>query len=116
MNIGLRIKKTREKLGFTQLKLALSAEITPAAISQIEAGLRIPSTPVVIKIASSLKVSTDFLFGVTDEPILKDLLQNKELQKFFQGFKDLSPKDKGIIHSQIEFLKSQKKKLTKGEI
>ena len=107
--IGRRIKQTRESLGLTQAKLATDADITPAAISQIEAGDRIPSSPILRKIASVLKVSTDFLLGVTAEPALKDLLQDEGIQKFFRGYKDLSPKDKETIQSQIEFLKSQKK-------
>ncbi len=106
-SIGQRIKQTREKLEYTQAKLASEAEITPAAISQIESGDRIPSSPILRKLASVLKVSTDYLLGATDEPALKDLLQDEGMQKFFRGFKDLSPKDKAIIQSQIEYLQNQ---------
>lgn len=109
-SIGLRIKKQRELLGLTQAKLASDAEITPAAISQIEAGDRVPSSPILRKIASVLKVSTDYLLGVTNDTNLKDLLQDEQIQKFFRGYKDLSPKDKETIEQQIEFLKSKNKK------
>ncbi len=108
--IGTRIKQARERLGYNQAKLAAVAEITPAAISQIESGERVPSTPILRKLASALQVSSDFLLGNTDETELKDLLQDQKLQKFFRGFKDLTPKDQEQIQAQIEFLKSHKKK------
>ena len=107
--VGRRIKEQREKIGITQAKLALDAEITPAAISQIEAGDRVPSSPILRKSAGALGVSSDFLLGTTKESELKDLLQDEQIQKFFRGFKDLTPGDKKTIEKQIEFLKSQKK-------
>lgn len=109
-SIGTRIRQARERLGFNQAKLASEAEITPAAVSQIESGERTPSTPILKKIASVLRVSSDFLLGATDETELQDLLQDQNLQKFFRGYKDLGPKDQELIQQQIEFLKSQKKK------
>ena len=108
--IGARIKQARERLGYNQAKLASEAEVTPAAISQIEAGERIPSTPILRKLASVLQVSADYLLGNTNDTELKDLLQDQKLQKFFRGFKDLNPKDQELIQAQIEFLRSHKKK------
>lgn len=109
VSIGKRIKEIREKLGLNQAKLALEAEITPAAISQIEAGDRTPSTPILRRLATALQVSTDYLLGATDKPELKDMLQDQSVQKFFRGFQDLNEADKQFIEKQIDFLKSQSK-------
>lgn len=109
VKVGKRIKEAREKLAFNQARLAAEAEITPAAISQIEAGDRLPSTPILRRLAQALQVSVDFLLGSTNEPELKDLLQDQSLQKFFRGFKDLSDQDKTLIQKQVDFLKSQSK-------
>ena len=95
--IGQRIKKQRELLGHTQAKLATDAKITPAAISQIEAGDRVPSSPILRNIASALGVSADFLLGKTSDSALKDLLQDEKLQKFFRGYKELTEKDKDVM-------------------
>lgn len=57
--IGARIKKIREFLGMTQAKLAHLAGITPAAVSQIEAGQRMPAVSTIINLAKSLNVTTD---------------------------------------------------------
>lgn len=107
--IGKRIKEVREKLGLNQAKLAAEADITPAAISQIESGDRIPSTPILRRLATALQVSTDYLLGSTDKSELKDMLQDQSVQKFFRGFQDLNEADKQFIQKQIDLLKSQSK-------
>jgi len=109
-SIGQRIRQARERLGYNQARLAQEAEITPAAISQIEGGERTPSTPILRKLASVLKVSTDFLLGVTKETELKDILQDDKVQKFFRGFQNLSASDQAFIEKQVELLKASKKK------
>lgn len=108
-SIGLRIKEVRERLGLNQAKLAAQAEITPAAISQIESGDRIPSTPILRRLAASLEVSTDYLLGNTDKSELQDILQDQSIQKFFRGFQDLNDTDKKFIQKQIDLLRSQSK-------
>lgn len=65
--IAQNITTRRKQLDLKQNELAWRAKITPAAISQIEAGLRIPSLPVVIKLADALLCSIDYLVGRTDK-------------------------------------------------
>ncbi len=108
--VGERIRKIREKLEYTQAKLASEAQITPAAISQIESGDRIPSTPILRRLASVLKVSTDYLLGSTDGVELQDLMEDQDVQNFYRGFKDLDVQDKAYIQKQVELLKGQKSK------
>lgn len=103
--ISIRIKEARESRGMNQAQLAQKAGITPAAISQIEKGERVPTTPVLKRIADVLQVSLDFLAGRTDESKLKDLLQNENLKAFYKGFKNLSEEDQETIKKNIEFLK-----------
>ncbi len=107
--IGKRIKETREKIGYNQAKLALEADITPAAISQIESGDRTPSTPILRRLATALQVSADYLLGATDKSELKDMLQDQSVQKFFRGFQELSESDKQFVQKQVDLLKSQSK-------
>lgn len=103
--VGARVKAARERLGYNQARLSTEASITPAAISQIESGDRVPSTPVLRKLASVLKVSTDFLLGASDDAELKDIIEDETIQKFYRGFKDLSTDDQKFIQQQIELLK-----------
>ena len=111
--LAKRITKIMEERGMNQAELARQAGITPAAISQIEAGKRTPTTPSLHRIANVLKVSIDYLTGKTDESKLQDLLQQDEVLQFFRGFDALDANDQKIIRDHIEFLKAKQKKEAK---
>ncbi|MBW1716520.1 MAG: helix-turn-helix transcriptional regulator [Deltaproteobacteria bacterium] len=84
-----RITETRKSHGMNQAELAEKAGVTPAAISQIEKGTRVPTIPVLHRIANVLGVSLDYLTGKTDTSELQDLLQHDDLVAFFRGFESL---------------------------
>lgn len=110
-----RIRAVREQKGLTQAQLAAQATITPAAICQIEAGDRMPSTPILRRIASVLNVSMDYLLGSTDKVEIEDILSDEKVQKFFRGFQSLNAQDQRLIEQQIEFLKSKNGSKRSGE-
>jgi transcriptional regulator with XRE-family HTH domain len=105
--LGKRIAQERDQQGMNQAELAAKAGVTPAAISQIEKGTRIPTIPVLHRIADVLGVSLNYLSGETDSSELQDLLQHEEIKAFYRGFESLDNEDKKIIKSHIEFLKSK---------
>ena len=105
-----RITEKRNALGMTQAKLAETAGITPAAISQIEKGNRVPTTPVLRKIANVLGVSMDYLAGQTAESEVKDIFQDQEALTLFRGLQSLHPDDKQTILELTESLKARRKK------
>ncbi len=102
-----RITETRGSHGMNQAELAEKAGVTPAAISQIEKGTRVPTIPVLNRIANVFGVSLDYLTGKTDTSELQDLLQHDDFVAFFRGFESLGSEDKEIIKKHIDFLKSQ---------
>lgn len=102
-----RITKAREDIGLNQAALAEKAGVTPAAISQIEKGTRVPSIPVLQSIANVLKVSLDYLIGKTDSSELQDLMQSSDFIAFYRAFESLGKDDKQVIEKHIQFLKSQ---------
>lgn len=66
-NIGSRIRRQREYLGYTREQFAELLEVTPKFCSDIELGVKGMSVPTLCKIASSLRLSTDYiLFGRTE--------------------------------------------------
>ncbi len=103
-----RITETRERKGMNQAKLAEEAHITPAAISQIEKGLRIPTVPVLQRIANALGVTIDYLTGKTDEPELRDMLQYEDFKTFFRGYRSLDPEDQKTVSKLVDFLHKKK--------
>lgn len=56
-----QLKEVREFLGLTQSELAMRAKLTPAAISQLEAGEREPQLGTLVRLADALGVSIDRL-------------------------------------------------------
>jgi transcriptional regulator with XRE-family HTH domain len=61
MNVGTRIKKTRQKLKVTQHELAKAIGVTAQHISAIEQGKREPSLTSLARLAEELGVSIDYL-------------------------------------------------------
>ena len=103
--IGKRIKVQREEMGLSQKGLAERVDISPSAINQFEKGEKKPSSEVLARIASELGVSTDYLFGASNEKVF--LTGN--VAAAFRDFKKLTTKDREIILGHIEFLKSKAK-------
>lgn len=101
-----RIQESRLRMKMNQNQLAEKAGITPAAISQIEKGNRVPSIPVLHRIANVLEVTLDYLTGKTDDSEVKELLQNEGVMTFFRGYQSLDPDDQDTIRKNVEFLKS----------
>ncbi len=76
MNIlGERLKELRNQLGMTQADMVDTLEhkhgitIRQSHISNLEVGVKQPSLPLLIALAESLETSTDYLLGVTDNPL-----------------------------------------------
>lgn len=75
--IGERIARQREKLGLSQAKLAEKSDISPRIISCSERGKNTLRADNIVKIASVLGVSTDYLLtGSTLYDDAKELLEN----------------------------------------
>lgn len=61
LEIGRRIYESRKQAGLTQERLAELADTTPQAISNYERGERELKAKIIIKIAHSLNITTDYL-------------------------------------------------------
>ena len=107
--ISKRIREERESQSMNQAKLAREAKITPAAISQIENGKRIPSVPILHRIAGVLNLSLDYLIGQSDQSQVEDMAQNSEFLAFYRKFQELSKEDREQILDQMEFLRQRKR-------
>ncbi len=113
--IGEKIRIRREELKLSQSRLAEVARVTPAAISQIESGKRMPSTRVLQKISTALKISPQYLLSEKELPNLEDILEDEEVQAHFREYKVLSREDKITIAEHIKFLKSKSTEEKKSE-
>ncbi|MBQ8262148.1 MAG: helix-turn-helix transcriptional regulator [Lachnospiraceae bacterium] len=70
INFGTTLKTLRLKENLTQAMLAQKLGLTKSVISAYETGLRMPSYDVLIHIAKTFNVSTDFLLGIENKNTL----------------------------------------------
>ncbi len=61
--IGERIKKTRKKLGLSQMDMAYALSVNQSNISRIENGTHMPTIDQLIMLKDLLSVDYDYLIG-----------------------------------------------------
>lgn len=98
--IGQRIKIARIKKGITQEAVADIIDITPAHMSNVEAGKTKVNLPTLIQIANALDVSVDFL--LCDNVISSKVIFENEAKEIFKDCDDYE------IRTLVELLKSAK--------
>ena len=87
--------------GISQKWLADEAETTEATISRYVSGKTQPEINIVVKIAKALKVSVDYLCGLTDSPIPKESL-GAELQLLMRCYERADKHDKKTLWTILE--------------
>jgi len=65
-----RLKAARDMRKWSQGELANRAEMPPSSIAHFESGSRKPSFDTLRRLANTLEVTTDYLLGRVDEPVL----------------------------------------------
>ena len=75
-NVGKRIRKQRELLGYTREALAEKLDITPKFCSDIELGLKGMSVPTLCRISEVLGLSADYiLYGAAEGDSLAPIIE-----------------------------------------
>jgi len=65
MEFGEQLKVLREGRNFSMSELSRAAEVPRETISRLEAGKRLPTWPVLLKLAKALSVKLDDFVGET---------------------------------------------------
>lgn len=68
--LGIRIKELRISLGMNQENFGKVLCVTKQSVSNLENGNILPSIDMLIKIAETYSVSTDYLLGLNDKRLL----------------------------------------------
>ena len=76
--MGKRIKKKREGLGFLMKDLSIKIGVTSSLISQIENGKAFPSIVTLMKVAEALQTTVGELIGENENLVQHPLLKAKE--------------------------------------
>lgn len=99
--IGKRIARRRKKLGLTQAKVEEMAELGQKYLSNIECGISIPSTEVIMRLALALDTTPDeFLVG-TARP------QGEEWKKVAERLRGLTPGQLALAERFLEWVSEQ---------
>jgi transcriptional regulator with XRE-family HTH domain len=86
MELGQKIRGTREKFGMSLRKLARTIGVSPSFISQVEQGKAQPSVDSLQKIARTLEVSCSFLLSEDNQSISPvTIAKKKGAPKLIQG-------------------------------
>ena len=87
-----RIKKLREKQGYTQTELAKMLGVTRSCVNAWEMGISVPSTQSLVQLAQIFDISTDYLLGLDVAfAIRTDGLSDNDIQ---------------LVHSIVQRLKN----------
>lgn len=100
--IGRRIAQRRKKLGIKQSEAEERAGIGYKYLSNIERGISIPSTEVIMRLAAALDTTPDeFLVGTARD-------QNERWQDIAQRLRSMDDKQLDIAESFLTWLSEQK--------
>jgi len=103
--IGKRIKILREQLGLSQEELAVIVNISRSALANYENNLREPKGEILVRIARSLKTTTDYLLGRTNDPFLTN--KNKKVGSPEQKIKNALSSDPKLLEFWQELSKRE---------
>jgi len=104
--LGSRIKAERKRHGITQELLAEWTGISQSFLWEIEAGRKAPAIQTFYNIASTLRVSTDYLMGLSNENKLAgsfpDTEYDREKERVLEKLNGFEGKDLRFIYHFIE--------------
>jgi transcriptional regulator with XRE-family HTH domain len=88
MSLGNRLKKEREKKGWSQMYVAERLGITNSVLSNYERDYRDPDTGMLTKLADLYEVNTDYLLGRSNKTRSSDEIDdfNQKEQAAFEEF------------------------------
>lgn len=100
---GARLRTLRELQKLNQTDLANRADLTPAAVSQLEADDRLPAFKTLLNLATALDTTVGTLIGEEQQDL------PPALKVFFRDLDSMSSEDVTRVKEYAAYLKSQAK-------
>lgn len=101
MTFGNILKKLRSERKYTRYELAEKLNVTYHTIAKYENDERLPDLNIIKNLSIIFKVSTDYLLGNDENPILNE--------QILIDYNNLSDKNKKIFEEFLELLKVSEK-------
>lgn len=114
--LGSRLKKLRERKGWTQKEAVKRFGITNYQLSRYESDFSNPDPDLIAKFATEYEVTTDFLIlgreetKQSDQDEFEAWLNDPKVNKFYKEFKDSPDERREALLAAWEYLKSLDKK------
>ena len=103
-HIRERIREGMVKRGLTQAELADRAGVSRSGITELMKRDRSPGCEFLMKVASELSVSVDYLLGRGDEAGLQDIIQHERIRTLLDRFLSLSATDQDRVLDMLKLL------------
>ena len=120
MELGDILAELREDRGLTQLELSKQLHISNSSISAYENGSRLPSIDILLSLARFFDVTTDYLLGLTTNPVspstlTQEFVDGETVESIIEKLMALDPTQKSALRLMIEnarFFSDVKRKTT----
>jgi transcriptional regulator with XRE-family HTH domain len=109
-----RLRTARDLRGMSQSEVAAQAKLPASSIAHFEAGARKPSFDNLRRLATALRVTTDYLLGRADTP---DLAPETAMagDPLYRHVANISEADRGIAEDFLKLLAERNRKRLEGE-
>nr|VFJ74904.1 MAG: Helix-turn-helix [Candidatus Kentron sp. FW] len=97
-----RLRSARELRGLKQNELADQAGIPPSSVAHFEGGSRKPSFDSLRRLSNALEVTTDYLLGRVDDPVLAE-----QGDPLFRDASKLSDADRELAKDFMRMLRER---------
>jgi transcriptional regulator with XRE-family HTH domain len=105
-----RLKSARDLRGWNQAELAAKAGMPPSSIAHFEAGARKPSFDTLRRLATALSVTTDYLLGRVDSPVVAE-----SGDPLFRDVANLTGNDRELAKDFVNMLAKRRQLREGGE-
>ena len=106
-DVGLRLRRLRERLGLSQRALARQAGVANATISQIESGKLNPTVSMLKKVLDGVPISLSEFFADPEEQPEQVFYREDELTEITEGGVSYRQVGASLAHRQIQLLKER---------
>jgi transcriptional regulator with XRE-family HTH domain len=102
VSLGKRIALLRKERGFTQVELAHKLDVIQAIISDYERGRLRPHPDMLVRLATTLQVSTDELLGIAVVKATNGARVDRRIQRRMEAIGSLPKRDQDALLRTID--------------
>lgn len=103
MDFNIRLENLIQEKNVSQKQLAIDMHVSKSTINGYITGYREPDFEMLVRLATYLDSSTDYLLGLSDEKRPAPSTLNAEEAELIRLYRNLIPKHKNLVKGQVKF-------------